>query len=491
MKLISPQFFIFLSTSLLLYRLTPKSKRWILLCIISLFFYAFAGIFAFLYIFVVALSSYFFALLMQRCDKGESKSVSCRRKRYIFIFSVIRVLSAWMAVKIFCEVSGGLIPLGISFYSLRIISYLVDVKRGHVSAETDFLKYLLYVSYFPMIIQGPLFGYKDMRNELYSGECADTELFLSGVLRFLWGIFKKIVVANALTAPLSEIYDFPNSYSGAYTLFLLIFYSAQIYCDFSGGIDMAIGVSRMFGISLPENFDRPFSSTTPGEFWNRWHITLSGWFEHYVFYPISLSKPMQKISRSSRKKMGSNIGKRIPLYIATLFTWLMTGLWHGVKEHYISWGLINGVMVLISSELQYMFSGMRKNADISSLWMSILNIFRRVRVFLLIGAVRLLDVYRSTQLTLRMLSTIFFDGESYISFFGGGVFGVIEPYALVTVLFALAVIFFVSKGRISTEKIARHPWLSSVTACSLIFACLMFGSYGVGFNADDFIYSQF
>ncbi len=487
MSLISSDFFALCALALFLFYISPKSIRWMILCAVSICFYLSFGSFALIYILVISLSSYIFALLLQKYPKEGSNF----HLKYILCVAVLSVLALWAFVKFFGGAYGILLPVGISFYSLRVISYLIEVKRKRVSAERNFFKYLLFVSWFPLILQGPIAEYGEISDSLYKGRCASFTELLSGIIRILWGCFKKLVIANSLASPVLSAVNDAERYSGAYVLLLIILYSAQIYCDFSGGIDIAIGVSALFGVKLPENFDRPFSSVSLREFWNRWHITLGEWFEKYVFYPVSLSKPMQRLSSLLRRRFGLRLLRRLPVYISTLLTWFLTGLWHGARPNFIAWGLINGALVLLSEEISphlerfYLrFPKIREKRGA-------LTALGRLRVFFIIGAVRLLDLYGDVGLTFRMLGSIFYDLQSYKSLFLGEIFSLISFPVFLAVLLSLSVVFFVSQRRIKSEDVAKRPILSSVCVFSLLFISLVFGTYGKGFSAGDFIYSRF
>lgn len=486
MQLVSLEFFLFFALTLSLYDLAPRGARWVVLLLSSLVFYLFAGIFAFIYIVLMSLSSFVLALFMQgRQQEGSGFSLSL--SLYI---GVLLVLSGWITLKLFSQKVSVVLPLGISFYSLRLISYLIDVKRKRTSAQRNFFKYLLFAVYFPLILQGPVVRYGEISDRLYSGNRATVEGSASGLLLFTWGIFKKSVIADTLAAPISKIVLGGAEYSGAYVLFLICFYTARIYCDFSGGIDVVRGASRMLGIDLPKNFDRPFSSLSLREFWNRWHISLGEWFEKYVFFPLSLSRPMQKLSKRARARHGSRKGRKIPLYIATMTTWLMTGLWHGIRSNFIAWGLINGGLILLSQELDPLRARFHARYPTLKEKKRLLSAVNKARVFLIIGSVRLLDLYGSPPVTFRMLGTIFSNPTSYARFFSE-LPGVIAIEELIVVLGALGLVYLVGKHDFRADSIAKKPIYCTAAIFSLAFLSLIFGKYGVGFDAGDFIYSRF
>ena len=493
MQLISLEFFVFSALALALYRAFPRRARWGVLCAASLLFYLASGMYSLLCVVAISLISYFFALGLEGCRvKRQRADVASRQgrksARKILLWAGIAViLSAWLSAKYF---TNGILPLGVSFFSLRAISYLFEVGRGRARAERNFFKFLLFIAWFPAALLGPVTTFGEVSDALYSGRLATAEQSVSGLLRVAWGIFKKVVIANALVSPLSEIVSESQTYTGAYLLFLLIFYSAQIYCDFSGGIDVALGISALFGVALPENFDRPFSSLTLRQFWNRWHITLGEWFERYVFYPLSLSKPMQRLSRICRKRLGVNVGRRLPIYFATLATWFLTGLWHGASINFIVWGLTNGALVLLSQGMSPVFEKFYENHPKLKEKRAVSDCLARVRVFFVIGAVRLLDLYRSPLTLARLLGSVFSDGESYTRL-PSELFTLISPRLFLTLLVSLLAVFLVSKREITPSKIAKSPCIAAVCFFLLLGASAVLGTYGAGFNSGDFIYSRF
>ena len=482
MTLLSLKFFLFLAASVCAYYASPVRIRVYVLSLSSAIFYLVLGFLPFLCIAFVTVISFLFALRIQKGRKEGTKA--------FFAVGIFLLLAVWIGFRGISGLYGVAIPIGISFYTLRIISYLIDVRRGGVAAERNFLKYLLYTSFFPIAFLGPVANYKECERSLLYPQKASWESISIGILRILFGVFKKTVVADALVEPVRRIASESESYFGAYVLILIIFYSAEVYFDFSGGIDIALGAARLFGVSLPENFNKPFSSKTLAEFWNRWHITLGEWFEHYVFYPISLTHSMQMLSRFLRRKLGVGVGKRIPLYIATLITWVLTGLWHGGALHYAVWGVTNGILVLISSEVSKISGSVCEKHPGLSAARRRLAFLAPVRVFFIIGAVRLLDVYKSTALTFKMLASIFTRTESYISIAEKMEY-LTDPKSLIPVVLGLATVFAVSKLGIRSEKICKRPYAFAACVVLILSSSLLFGNYGYGFDASDFIYSQF
>ena len=281
----------------------------------------------------------------------------------------------------------------------------------------------------------------------------------------------------------------PQKHSGGYAFFLIILYSLIIYADFTGGIDVALGAGRMLGITLPENFDRPFSSTSVREYWRRWHITLGVFFSDYVFYPLSISNPMQRLSRWLRGGRFRRISKRLPIYIALTATWILTGAWHGIAANYICWGIANAAVIIIAQDLSSRRAKLYKRRMSRSI--------AAARTFFIIGAIRLFDLWSSPLTALRAVASIFFDRDGWKSLFGGGLLalGLTAP-EWVVIICGVALIFTVSRigsthGDKVCEVLQKRPL--AVTACAAILTVLIsvFGSYGVGFEESSFIYAQF
>ncbi len=531
MSMTSFPFILFAAATVVLYYLVPRRVRWVILLLASGVFYAAAGGWYLPFIGVTVLSTYAVGRLMahhaardeayiaaHKADmpKEERKAYKARgkKKRFlmlvlglVFNFGILAVLKytgfALNIVSDMLALFGGarlrvpnlLLPLGISFYTFRTTGYLIDVYRGKCAVATNPAKYALFASFFPTVIQGPICRYTDLGEQLCEGHDAEWINLSAGFLRVLWGFFKKLVVADTLMAAVKVIVATPEDFGGMYVLLLIILYSAVIYGDFTGGIDITIGLSRMLGIRLTENFDHPFSSKSTAEYWNRWHITMGSWFTDYVFYPLSICKPMQKLTKWSRAHLGRVVGMRLPVYLATLLTWFLTGLWHGASWNFIVWGVLNGVVILISRELEPLYARFRKAAPkltASAFWSG----FASVRTFFLMGCIRILDCYRDVPVTFRAFGSMFTDVRTWGDIAGGVLFDKLglTPAACVVVALSTVLIFFVSragKGTPVADRLAAHPILWAASSVGLILVVLLAGSWGIGFDAGSFIYGIF
>ena len=529
MQFTSVSFLVFAVITLTLYFTVPKRAQWIVLLGASYIFYFFAGAEYLLFILYTTLISYITARWMQKradaedafvaanrdtMEKSERKAYRAREKKKRFRvlvsglvlgFGMLAVLKYTAFVLTGVNATLGafgakgvkipslLLPLGISFYTFQSMGYLIDVYRKNVRAEQNLAKFALFVSFFPQIIQGPISRFGCLGEQLLSPHSFDGFHFRAGMARVAWGFFKKLVIADTAMVAVKEL-STGSGYTGAYVVLLILLYSAQIYGDFTGGIDITIGLSEMMGIRLAENFNRPFSSKSTKEYWRRWHITMGSWFTDYVFYPLSVSGPMQRLSKWSRAKLGDQIGKRIPVYLATIATWFLTGLWHGAGLNFIVWGLLNCLVILVSQELQPLYTRFNNRFPklvASRLWAG----WQMVRTFLLMGLIRSLDCYRDVPKTFRLWASILTDWN-WGELFGGGLTSLGLAWAdWGVILGGVAVICVVSclgtEEEPLREKLAKRPVLLCLCLCVLAVAILLFGAYGIGYDASQFIYNQF
>ncbi len=526
----SYEFLFFLAAVFLLYYLLPKKCQWIVLLTASYAFYALAGIEYLAFIAFTTVSSFIATRLMGRVTKRERDYLAergdtldkdakkaykskCKKRRFWVLcgalalnFGVLAVLkyTAFAVVNINSflhsfgventfSIPSLILPLGISFYTFQTMGYLIDVYRAKAEAEKNIFRLALFVSFFPQLIQGPISRFGDLAPQLTAHHRFEGKNLTYGLQRILWGYFKKLVIADRVLIAINTMVESPEDFRGFYVFLLIILYSIQIYADFTGGIDITIGIAEVLGIKLTENFKRPFSSKSTKEYWNRWHITMGSWFTDYVFYPLSVSRPMLWVSKKSRKWFGKNIGKRIPVYLATVVTWFLTGVWHGAGWNFIVWGLLNCLVILVSQELEPLYSRFAKKAPKLHASRGY-SAFMSVRTFLLMGLIRSLDCYRDVPLTFRMW------GSMFTTFNFGEVFGTgfsalglsIVDYVIIGC--GCIVVYAVTRaGReVSVrDRIYDRPILSWCLVGALLVATLMFGAYSVGYDASQFIYNQF
>jgi D-alanyl-lipoteichoic acid acyltransferase DltB (MBOAT superfamily) len=386
-----------------------------------------------------------------------------------------------------------ILPLGISFFVFQSTGYLIDVYRGKTFAEKNIAKLALFVSFFPQLAQGPISRHSDLAAELYAPHPFSAKSLKFGLQRVLWGYFKKLVIADRILIVIKAMLGDTATYNGVYVILLILLYSVEIYADFTGGIDITIGIAEMMGIRLKENFNHPFSSRSTKEYWNRWHITMGSWFTDYVFYPMSVTKPMMKLSKWSRAHLGNAVGKRLPVYLATAVTWFLTGLWHGAAWNFIVWGMLNCLVILVSQELEPLYRRFR--AKFPKLTESgAYHCFEATRTFLLMGLIRSLDCYANVGLTFRMWGSMF-TKFNIRDCFGGQIFDLgleLKDY----IILAVAVTLVAIVAKLSQKRDLRE-WLYGKTALSwalsgaILVAILLFGAYSIGYDASQFIYTVY
>lgn len=351
------EFFAFLALLMLIYGFINAKWRWQLLLLFSMAFFASFGIKGLAFLLFTTASTFF-------CTLGMSKSERNGRKKYkkallaiglLSNFGILAVLkyfnffassAASLAGKSF-EPLQMIIPLGISFYTFQMMGYMIDVYNGIIEPQQNFFKLLLFASYFPQMIDGPISRYADIAPMLYQPKDIEYERCRDALILFAWGLFKKICVADNIKVYVDLIFNNYQEYKGILILSGGIAYAIYLYADFSGCIDMVRGMSSYFGIELKNNFERPYFATSVEDFWRKWHITLSSWFRDYLFYPLQRASWLRKIGQRLKEKGHKKAARAIPTVIATLIVWITTGLWHGANMTFIIWGLYYGAFMTI------------------------------------------------------------------------------------------------------------------------------------------------
>ncbi len=384
------------------------------------------------------------------------------------------------------------LPLGISFYTFMCVGYVVDVYRRKYKAEKNPLRIALFASYFPQLVQGPFSRYDETGAQLWGPHKFDGDRVSYAVLRISWGYFKKLVLADRAMIALTPLIESPDVYRGAYALFAIVLYSLRIYADFTGGIDITIGISEALGIRLKENFVRPYFSKSIAEYWRRWHITLGDWFREYLFYPLSIAGPVGKLTKKLKPRLGAGFAKRFPVYVSTVIVWFVTGIWHGAAWNFIAWGMANCVVILISQELSPLYEKFHAKTGISEggAW----GAFMIVRTYFLMGAIRMFDCYKSVPKTFSAVGSIFTTWNPNVLFDGSIMKLGLGAADYILLIAGAAVIFVVGilgeRKELRDRLCGRYVLRAALTA-ALIVAVVVFGAYGMGYDASQFIYNQF
>ena len=387
-----------------------------------------------------------------------------------------------------------LMPIGISFYTLQAIAYLFDVYHEKISADRNLLRVALFLSFFPQIVEGPICRYSETADRLWNCEPIRYENLTAGLQRLLFGLMKKLVVADRLNTFVKAVFADSGSFSGGVIGLAALCYTVQLYMDFSGSMDAVAGVGQIFGISMPENFRRPFFSRTISEFWNRWHITLGTFFRDYIFYPVTMSKPMKKLTNAARKKLGNHFGPLLAGSVALFCVWFANGVWHGAAWSFIFFGMYHFVLILTGSLISPLVKKTNDRLHISPehpVYRG-LQIFRTC-VLVVIGELffRADGLREGMRMFGRMVTDFRF--TNFLTQTAGISFDRKDALiTAVTVLIVFAVSLMNEKGICLRAEIAKKPTaLRWVIWYTLILYILIFGAYGTGYVPVDPMYANF
>ena len=511
MNIISFSFYAVLLMALVLYYGVPVKFRWMVLLVVSGYFVVSAnGVRLAGYMAAVIGFTWAAALLVDRYRENQrlSKAILIcavtadgislvAMKELNFFIHGARAAASVFGKTIPLQPVSILAPVGISYYTLSLIGYLADVYWGTAEAEKNPFKTALFAGYFPVLIAGPIVRKREVFGGLTEGHRFSYENLTFGLQRIVWGFFKKLVISERFAVIVNAVYGDYYVYSGLYIWIAAVCFLLQLYTDFSGGIDICLGVSQLFGVPLPENFHLPFLSRSVSEFWRRWHITLGGWLRDYIYYPMMKSDLMQGIGVRSKKLLGKKKGKKIPLYIVTLISWFLVGFWHGGGWNYIfGVGLFYG-MVIIAGQIfepwtEKIIKLFRMNTECFS-W----HLFQMARTFLVLvfansffRAASLKSGFQMWRMAFDVWNPwILFDKSLYELGLNQTEWEILAVSMLVLIVCGLLRHFL---------KMPVRQWLGQQNMVFrwgviilLILWIFVYGYYGPGFNAQSFIYFQF
>jgi alginate O-acetyltransferase complex protein AlgI len=484
----SIEFLIFFSIVFLLYFLVPQRFRWIYLLAASYFFYGFYKIEYLVLLIIPTIIVYFISLKISRLDPAKDKS----QRKQLLILGLLLALAVLLVYRYTNFVGSSLFsllgiffkdltyfpleliyPIGVSFYSFKMASYLIDVYNRNAKAEKHPGYFALYVSFFPQILAGPIDRAVRFIPELKKKVNFDMDRIISGFQLVVYGIFKKMVIADRLAIFVGEVFQAPEN-QGINLIFAAYFYAFQVYCDFSGYSDIAIGISRILGFKSMDNFDYPYFSKSMTQFWNRWHISLSTWLRDYLFLPIAYAvmRPIKtpKLYRIKAETWGYVIGMFVTMFLG--------GLWHGAHWTFVIWGSLHGLYLVVG----YISKKARKK------WI------KRIKL----NKIPWLRHFISVFITFNLVSFawIFFRAESFEKAFdyikdirlvipGAGTVHLLYNIILVG-LFILVEILY--KNREKMKWMQRIPAVVKIAGFAL-FICLII-VFAVD-TSNEFIYFQF
>jgi D-alanyl-lipoteichoic acid acyltransferase DltB (MBOAT superfamily) len=374
-----------------------------------------------------------------------------------------------------------LLPVGISFYTFQALSYTVDIYRGEIYAEKNFFKYALFVSFFPQLVAGPIERSKNLLTQINDVHRFDFNRVKDGLLLMLWGLFQKMVIADRVAILVNNVFENWQNYYGFEIIIAVVFFSFQIYCDFSGYSDIAIGAAEVMGFRLMGNFQEPYFAGSIKDFWRRWHISLSTWFRDYLYIPL-----------------GGNRCSRGRRYFNIMTTFLASGMWHGASWNFIVWGGLHGAYQVLGDMLKPVTKRIIRFLGINTRAESY-RLFQILRTFILVNIgwvfFRAAGFKNALHVGWRIVKDglhpwIFFDGSLYKL----GLSEIEFRTAMAAILLLLGVNLF--KYRRPGAKIRaiidrQSLAFKFIFYIAAIFAVLIFGVYGPEYRAQDFIYFQF
>ena len=472
-------YFVLVIFVFVLYYAVPKRAQWtVLLAGSTLFYYLAAGRdrkVCLVFVLTIAIS-YLGGLIL---EKNRSRIL----RAVFLIASIGPLLLVKGNVFIGRYLPGGglktlIVPLGLSFYSLQIYSYLFDVYEERVEPQRNFAKYCLFISFFPQIIQGPIPRYKQLGGQLFGGNDFEYRNLVRGTQLIIWGFFLKLMIADKAAVVVNTIFDRYPAYLGMYVLVGGVLYSLQLYTDFLACTTLSQGVSELFGIHLINNFERPYFSRSIKEFWRRWHISLSHWLRDYVYIPL-----------------GGNRKGTLSKYKNLIVTFAVIGIWHGGSWKFLFWGLLHAAYQLMGGWTYKIRDGIYNRIDIPKDSLP-RRLIQTIGTFF--WAMLAWIIFRASSLkgAVRMIASIFTVYNPWILFDDSLLkLGLVGKDWNVLIL-SLTILFIVSA--LQERQVRIRDWINEQHVVIrwpiyilAIWAILLMGTYGFGFNAQDFIYGGF
>lgn len=466
----SLHFVVFFIVTTITYFLLPHKYRWFLLLSISCYFYmAFIPVYILILAFTIIID-YIAGILIEQATKRRKMLLSvsiianvgvlCFFKYYNFLNENLTEMLGWASMKNPIPALSIILPIGLSFHTFQAMSYTIEVYRGNQKAERHFGIYALYVMFYPQLVAGPIERPQNVIHQFYKKVSFDYDRVASGLRLMLWGLFKKVVIADRLAIYVDAIYNNPEHHSGISSAVATVFFAFQIYCDFSGYSTIAIGAARVLGIDLMENFRRPYLAKSIKEFWSRWHISLSTWFRDYLYIPIGGSRV-----KFSRHMMN------------LLIVFVISGIWHGASWTFVIWGMLHGVYQIIEILLnKYVYKDKKRSKGIV--------VINYITTFVLVCLAWVFFRANSVQDAFTIVSNIitFKEGGLFIGFAAGFVYSI-----LLIIFLILAEINYEYLNNRLSMIYNRSITIRTAGYAILLLLMLMIGV----FNGGQFIYFQF
>lgn len=486
---------LFLPIVIVLYQFAPAKLRWLVLLTADYVFFWMVSKWLIIYLIAATLATYGTGRILVYVSEHASVKGKqlIKRKRCVLAFGILITLGMLIIFK-YLKIFGLTLvaPIGISYYTLQTISYMTDVYRGTIKADRSFARVALYLSFFPQIMEGPISKYSETAEALFTGKSIEYNNLVFGYQRILWGLFKKMMVADRLAPVIFKIFGDYERYDGSAIAVAVVCYTLQLYTEFSGCMDIILGSGEIFGVTLPENFRQPFFAKNASDFWRRWHITLGRWLKDYIFYPLSLAKPVKKIAKKIKGVCGIGVSKFVAPTVALFFVWLSNGIWHGAGWTYLFYGMYYFVLIFIESITETPLQKLIEKRHIHTEKMG-WRLLTGLKLFIIVNLGELFFRAASVAQGFGMLGQIL--TNFHITVLKEMDLG-LDKYDMLLSLVGICIVLIVDiiheKGISIREKVAisrlpiRWGFWYAVILCIVIF-----GAYGAGYTIVDMIYAAY
>lgn len=486
----SYSFFIFFPVVVMIHFALPKRVQYIWLLVASYYFYMNWDARYVLLLLFSTVVTYFSGIALEKVqtDRARKAAVAISFvlnigvlfffKYFDFAVDSINLVLMQTGLSVPKPDLNVLLPVGISFYTFQALSYTMDVYRKDIVAERNFFRYALFVSFFPQLVAGPIERSRNLLSQVNQTHQFDYDKMREGLLIMLWGYFLKLVVADRVAIVVNTVYGDYTQYGGAYIIMASVLFAVQIYCDFAGYSTIAIGAAKILGFQLMENFDCPYFSLSIGEFWRRWHISLSSWFRDYLYIPL-----------------GGNRKGTVIKYRNLMIVFLVSGLWHGAAGTYVVWGLIHGIYQVIGGMTRPLRDRLNELLELKPESIG----HRLISGIITFGLVDFAWIFfraESIRDAISMIKSMVHIGNIG-NLLSGGLYDLgLSSKNIKVLLFGILVIFFVDymkyKGiKIREVIIAQELWCRWLCYLAAFWFILIFGIWGGNYDASSFIYFQF
>lgn len=507
MEITSFFFLIFLAIVLLIYYIVPGKLQWAVLLAASVAFYLLSdnGILI-VYPIIAVTVTWVCMNILARIDRKDIV-----KRRWVLAVEVIVLLGILAGLKYnnFIATDSIIAPLGLSFYTFILLGYFLDVYNNIAEFETNFFKTALMGMYFPVMISGPILRMRDLKKDFFSAHKLDYQNLTYGAQRMLWGFFKELVISERLGVIANTIFGNDTEYTGAYIWVGALCFTFQLYANFSGCMDIVIGISEMFGLKLPENFDVPFMTKSISEYWRKWHITLGEWMKEHVFYPLLRTQLIMNIGKTFKNRFGKKKGKQLTTYVAMFVLWFSVGMWHGGAVKYvIGSGLLHWFYIVFGEVSLPFWTKLFGKLHIN-MKSKFADGVRIVRTFFLVNIGNIFFRADSVQHACRMLEEAVTTWNPYVlvdgSLFNLGLDAIDCGVTFVSLIILIVVSMYQLQLEHKAEEngeaydyhgvrrlVASKPIiLRWIILFAALFYVILLGQYGPGYSATEFIYQNF